>query len=619
MYRMVTFLALLLSFSVFAGADRQQQTILGIVGKLEGFNQRLLDTEDENVINTVLEEQETQLETLVQLLRSATVVRLPLAVSAKRQSFLESRIAINEERGNTLAVLRDRAELETNKTRQATREYLEFLIQASNNYESIDQLLSVSQKRLEKAQQAANGLSLPGVAMEGKVFADYKRNQAEFALVNATYQDILKYVINHPLQIVSTHWFQEFSLLTTINYINHFEMIRLINLKLIPFKIDVGGVSVSLVIILLVYFSYPFVFKCTSWCVEKYIIDKDAENQTLIYHEIRRPARTLVVFFGIDLATYAFFYKTDYRSSIENITFVIYSLIIIWLLFKILDSVVLVQVQKFSRTNTALRKELFNLGVQAGKGIILIIVLAIGLSHFGISITAIMSTLGIGGLAFALAAKDTLSNLFGGITILFDDVYRMGDWVNIGDVEGTVAEIGLRSTTIRTFDNALITIPNAQVSVASVKNWNRRVVGRRIKLYIGVTYESDMADIRQALVDIKDMLKHHPGIANPTQKHSVSRRHFRLSSQEDTQGIKATQLVFMDRYGDFSIDILVYCFSKTVNWAEWLAVKEDVLFKIADILQNNNLEFAYPTQVRIHKNQFSDGKNDVFLGNSASS
>jgi len=615
MNRLIALLALLLSFSVFAETDRQQQKILDIVGKLEAYNQQLITAEDEKAINTLLEEQAVQMETLAQLLRSTTVARLPIAVTDKRQNFLESRIAVNEERGNTLAVLRDRAELEAGKTRQAIRTYLEYLIQASNNYLSIDEVINVSQRNLKKSQQVANSLALPGIPLEGKVFTDYKKNHAEFTLINTTYQDILKYVINNPLQIVSTHWFHEFSLLTAINYINHFEIIRLINLKLIPFKVDVGGVSVSLAIILLVYFSYPFVFKCTSWCVEKYIIDKDAENQTLIYHEIRRPARALVVFFGIDLATYAFFYKTDYRPSIENITFVIYSLIVIWLLFKILDSVVLLQVQKFNRTNTALRKELFNLGVQAGKGIILIVVLAIGLSHFGISITAIMSTLGIGGLAFALAAKDTLSNLFGGITILFDDVYRMGDWVKIGDVEGTVAEIGLRSTTIRTFDNALITIPNTQVSISSVKNWNRRVVGRRIKLYIGVTYESDMGDIRQALIDIRNMLQHHPGIANPTQKHSVGRRHFKLSSQEDTQGIKATQLVFMDRYNDFSIDILVYCFSKTVDWAEWLAVKEDVLFKIAEILQKNNLEFAYPTQVRINKNQLSQvDQNEAYSG-----
>ncbi len=435
------------------------------------------------------------------------------------------------------------------------------------------------------------------------VLAAYKENKKEFDRINQTYQDILIFVVNNPREIASTHWFQQFSLLSIISYINEFGIIRTINQKLAPFKIDVGGVSVSFIIMTLVYFSYPILFRFTSRFIEKYVIDEGAESQNQIYHEIRKPARTLLVFFGIDLATYAFFYKTDLRSSIENITFVIYSLFFVWLLFKILDTVILVQVRKISQNNTELRKELINLGVQTAKVLILIIVLAIGLNHFGISITAIMSTLGIGGLAFALAAKDTLSNLFGGITVLFDNIFRMGDWVKIGDVEGTVAEIGLRSTTIRTFDNALITIPNAQVSVSSVMNWNRRIVGRRIKMHVAVTYESNMEDIRAALSELRDMLKNHPGIANPKQKHASGQRHFKLSSLEDVKGIKATQLVFMDRYNDSSIDILIYCFSKTVDWAEWLKIKEDVMFRIAEILKRNHLEFAYPTAVRIHRHE----------------
>ncbi len=605
-HRLMVFVSLvLLSSSVFASPDTRQQAILSIVDNLESLNRRILSSDDEAAISDLLERQAAELEVLLQQLRKTSATRLPFAVSDKKLSFLESRMAVNGERGNKLAVLRDKAELEADKTRQAVRSYLEYLIQASNNYIAIDEIVSVSQKKLDESQRLAAAMESDQVSTEGMIVNDLRKNQREFVLAITTYQDILKFVINNPRLIASTHWFQEFSLLSVISYINQFDAVRPLNHKLVPFKVDVGGVCVSVAIILLVYFSYPFLFKFTSWIVERYIIDEGAEIQAQIYHEIKKPARSLVIFFGIDLATYAFFYKTDYRSSIENLTFVIYSLAFIWLLFKILDTVVLVQFQKLSRTNTELRKELFNLGVQTGKAIVLIAVLAIGLNHFGISITAIMLTLGIGGLAFALAAKDTLSNLFGGITILFDNVFRMGDWVKVGEVEGTVAEIGLRSTTIRTFDNALITIPNAQVSVSSVMNWNRRVVGRRIKMHVGVTYQSNIDDIRKALQDLRDMLRNHPGIANPKQKHGTGRRHFRLSSREDVQGIKATQLVFMDRYNDSSIDILIYCFSKTVDWAEWLEVKEDVLFKIAEILKKNHLEFAYPTAVRIHKNEFS--------------
>jgi MscS family membrane protein len=130
-------------------------------------------------------------------------------------------------------------------------------------------------------------------------------------------------------------------------------------------------------------------------------------------------------------------------------------------------------------------------------------------------------------------------------------------------------------------------MPNSLVSTASVLNWNRRSVGRRIKMHIGVTYESNMDDIRQALEDIKTMLADHSGIASPKENHSSKKARNKILSLEDTHGIKSTQLVFMDRYNDFSIDILIYCFSKTVNWAAWLEVKQDVMFKIADILENN--------------------------------
>jgi MscS family membrane protein len=103
------------------------------------------------------------------------------------------------------------------------------------------------------------------------------------------------------------------------------------------------------------------------------------------------------------------------------------------------------------------------------------------------------------------------------------------------------------------------------------------------------------------------MLKVHPDIANPEHKHASKMRGFKFMSKEDTQGIKSNQLVFVDRYNDFSIDILIYCFTRTVNWAEWLAVKEDVIYKIAEILKNNHLEFAYPTQVRIHRQENTQG------------
>lgn len=610
----VFFIMIMPGIPAFSSPSVNHQAIIESIDNLKSTNERLLFMEDEEKINQLIEERGTVIDKLMKQLRLAVVPKLSPTGISKKIELLESRITVNKEKRNFLAAQRDQFKLERYKTDKAIGTYLKFLIESSKNYQSIGFIEDYSQKLLTESLEQEGKQQLPDIEdEEGKVFLDLKKNYQEFLVTSDSYQDILTYVIINPRKIASVHWFQEFSLLSAISYVNHFDFVLPINYKLAPFKVDTGGIVLSFVIIFLVYFSYPFVFKCTNWLIENYIIDEKSAHQELIYHGIRRPVRTLLVFFGINLGTYAFFYKTDYRSSLEGFSFIIYSLIFIWLFFKIVDGFVLVQIEKFSSKNTELRKELFNLSVQVGKGAIVIIILANSLNHFGISLTAIMSTLGMGGLAFALAAKDTLSNLFGGITILFDNVFRMGDWVKMGDVEGTVAEIGLRSTTIRTFDNALITIPNSLVSVSSVKNWDRRAVGRRIKMHIGVTYECSMNDLRQTLEDIKTMLKEHSDIANPKHKHTGKKKGYKFSSFEDTHGIKSTQLVFMDRYNDFSIDILIYCFARTVDWAEWLAVKEDVLFKIAEILKKNNLEFAYPTQVRIYRSEENNEIGSVFF------
>ncbi len=595
---------LLLSVTVFSAPTPSQKKIERFVDALTNINSQLSLVSSERDINTLLERKIDVLDKLLAQLKLEEVDQLPPANLGRNIDLLESRIKLNKERNNLIAAQRDQIKLAEHKVNLAIKKYLEYLIKVSKNYQSIESIVGRSQHLLDKSRKKSKKIVLPEVTSESSVFFELKSNYQRYKQTNESYQDILKYVISNPRKISSVHWFQEFSLLSAISYINHFDFIRPVNYKLAPFKVDVGGIVLSFIIYFLVYFCYPFIFKFTSWCVENYVIDEKAEQQEMIYHEIRKPIRALLIFFGLNLGTYAFFYKTDYRSSLEGFSFIVYSIILIWLIFKFIDSLVLVQIHKLSKANIQLRKELFNLGVQTSKGLVIMFFLALGLNHFGISLTAIMSTLGVGGLAFALAAKDTLSNLFGGMTILFDNVFKMGDWVKVGDVEGTVAEIGLRSTTVRTFDNALITIPNSLVSVSSVMNWNRRAVGRRIKMYISVTYESDMENLRQGVEDIRNMLKVHPDIANPEHKHAIKMMGFKkFMSKEDTQGIKSNQLVFVDRYNDFSIDILFYCFTRTVNWVEWLAVKEDVLYKIAEILKKNHLEFAYPTQVRIHREE----------------
>ena len=598
---LTVFVCLLLASPVDGAPKAGYDVIADAVETLNRLNTELSATDDESAIDPIIEQKNSKLDELIQYLRTTTLEQLPSVIKKSKIDFLASRIAVNQKRNNTLAVNRDKIKLAYYQVNQRLKNYLEFLIGASNNYAGSKEIVLHSEQTLAALSHFDDDLSLPAIETGNSIGGQLKQNLTEFQVLTSTFNDILTFVINNPDKISESHWFKRLTLLSAIAFINRIDVIKPINHKLAPFNVDIGGLVVALIIAILVFFWYPLIKKSCNWILEKHFLDKQTEYSESIYQDIHRPIRYLLLFFSIDLATYALLYKTEYKASFEHIAFIVYALLYVWLLFKLLDAILFVQINRLSQTKKDSRRELIHLGFHALKGLGVVAISAFTLNHFGISITAIMSTLGIGGLAFALAAKDTLSNLFGGIMILIDNIFRMGDWVSIGDEEGTVVEIGLRSTTIRTFDNALITIPNSIISVSSVRNWNRRAIGRRIKMYIGVTYESNMDDVRQALTDIRTMLREHPGIANPKEKYKKIARKYRLSSIEDTHGIKATQLVYLDRYNDFSIDILIYCFAKTVNWEEWLQVKEDVLFKIAQILRNNNLDFAYPTQVRINR------------------
>ena len=615
--KLVVFLIMItINFSAYSAGYAKQKDVVESVRLIKDINAKLLiSINDDEKVNTLLDKREKLLDTLMGQLKLILLSKVRPSDKEKKISLLESKIDINRKKNNVLSVERDQFKVNTFKTELLIRNYLKFLIESSKNYESIEFISTKSSELFDESIKVENAIVLPDLSNASNNMAlALKSNHMDLLKTINAYQDILMYVITNPRKIASIHWFQEFSLLSVISSINQFQFIQTINYKIAALRVDVGGVVMAIIIFLVVFSGYPYLFKCTSWFISNKVLNKESEHQQSIYIELRKPIRAFVVFYGLYLSAYSFFYKTDYRGLLDHVTFVIYSVVFIWFIFKVIDSFVLIQIQKFSSSDVELRKELFNLGVQTTKALVIIIVLTFGLSHFGISLTAIASTLGIGGFAFALAAKDTLSNLFGGITILFDNVFKLGDWIQIDGFEGTVAEIGLRSITIRTFDNALITIPNSMVSLSGVKNWNRRVVGRRIKMHIGVTYESNMNDIKQCIQDIREMLIKHPHIANPKQTQKTKRKKtFKFTSQEDTYGIKSTQLVFMDRYSDFSIDILIYCFAKTVNWADWLEVKEDVLFKVAEILEKNNLQFAYPTQVRIHRAEANNTENDILM------
>jgi len=205
------------------------------------------------------------------------------------------------------------------------------------------------------------------------------------------------------------------------------------------------------------------------------------------------------------------------------------------------------------------------------------------LQNFGINVSAFIASLGLGGLAFALAAKDTAANLFGGFAILSDNIFKIGDWVKIGSVEGIVEDIGMRTTKIRAFDKRLIIMPNATIANSAVNNFSRRD-RRRIKMRIGLVYSTTPQQMEKILKEIREMLKEHPQIHNEP------------------------LFVYFDEFDDSSLSLFFYLFTKTAVWEEYLKIREDINLKIIKIVEKNGSSFAFPSQsIYVEKFDIKEG------------
>lgn len=204
---------------------------------------------------------------------------------------------------------------------------------------------------------------------------------------------------------------------------------------------------------------------------------------------------------------------------------------------------------------------------------VLITALLMSLQSLGFSIAGVLAFGGLGGLAVGFAARDLLANFFGALMLFLDRPFEVGDWVRSPDreIEGTVEEIGWRQTRIRTFDQRPLYVPNAAFTTLTVENPSR-MRNRRIYEIVGIRYD-DLAVLQPIVDDIRAMLREHDEID---------------SGQ--------TLIVNFLNFGASSLDIMVYTFTKTTAWTHFHVVKEDVLLRIASIVEGHGAEMAFPTQ-----------------------
>ncbi len=193
------------------------------------------------------------------------------------------------------------------------------------------------------------------------------------------------------------------------------------------------------------------------------------------------------------------------------------------------------------------------------------------LDNLGFNITALIAGLGVGGIAIALAAQKTVENLFGGATLFADQPIRVGDFCRFGEKVGTVEEIGLRSTRIRTLDRTIVTVPNAEFSSMQIENFAKRDQ-IRIHTVLGLRYETTPEQLRFVLARLREMLLAHPKVSpDPARARFVA-------------------------FGAYSLDLELYAYAYTTEWDEFLTIREDIFLRIMDIVAEAGSGFAFPSQ-----------------------
>jgi len=254
----------------------------------------------------------------------------------------------------------------------------------------------------------------------------------------------------------------------------------------------------------------------------------------------------------------------------------------VWFLWRLIDGFSAYFSARATQTKTSVDHQLLPFIAKTLKIFLSLTAVLVIAQNMGYSISGLIASLGIGGIAVAMAAKDTISNVFGSIMILVDRPFTIGDWIKTSGFEGVVEEIGFRSTRIRTFDKTLVNVPNSMLANMVIDNIDARPK-RRVKMRIGITYATTPKQLKQAIEGIEKILEHHIGV-----------------DQEFS-------LVKFDEFEDSSLSIFLYYFTKSTHWDEYLQVRQEINMQIMELLSSLSIEFAFPTRT-IHIEQSETAK-----------
>jgi MscS family membrane protein len=284
------------------------------------------------------------------------------------------------------------------------------------------------------------------------------------------------------------------------------------------------------------------------------------------------PLRLVIGVLAFHLGTLPLVLAVPARRVLSGMATAVAFLALTWLVFRVIDIFGSVVEKRFEARGVGTANRFVPLGRKTLKGALGVLAVLVAVDSFTpFEVTALIAGLGVGGIAVALAAQKTLENVFGYLMIIGDHPVAEGDFCRFGDQVGTVEAFGLRSTRVRTLDRTVVTIPNAEFSAMKLENFAKR---DRIRFHtvLGLRYETTPDQLRHVLVEIRRLLLSHAKVhPDPARVRFVG-------------------------FGAYSLDVEITAYVSTVDWAEFLAIREDLLLRLMDIVASSGAGFAFPSQ-----------------------
>ncbi len=292
----------------------------------------------------------------------------------------------------------------------------------------------------------------------------------------------------------------------------------------------------------------------------------------LLIKILQGPLVLAIVLMGLGIGLDFLVMPQEIGGFVDTVLSVLISLTILWFVLRLIDVLIDEYMHPFAkRTETKLDEQLIPVIKKTLKALVIIFGIMSIASNYGYDITAVITGLGIGGIAIALAAQDTLGNMFGGLSIFMDRPFAIGDRVKIDDkIYGDVVDIGLRSSKIKNLDNNIIIIPNSLLSKSIVENYARPTKKIKQSFKLGLTYGTKPEKVEEAVRIIKEAIRGVEGVADDE------------------------PLVWFTEFGDFSLNLLCIYWIKSLKY--WGTTKHEINLRILKGLDKAGIEIAFPTQ-----------------------